>query len=513
MPAAPGPGTTSPGRTSSPGPALALLAVTQFVLILDAAIVGVALPSIARQLHFTQSDLSWVTNGYALLFGGFLLLGGRLADLLGRRRLFIGALILFVVASGAAALSPSAGWLVAFRGLQGLTAAIASPAALSLLLVVFPDGTDEEKAARGKALGVWAAVGGAGGAVGYILGGVLTDLMGWQSVFSVNVPIGLAAALLAARLLPAGAPTSRGGRFDVLGAATVTAGLILVVYVTVDASTYGWTSARTIGLGAAAVALILLFLLVEARSRQPLVPLGIFRRRALRGANLVGVLMPAAFTPTFFFLSLYTQFVYQYSPLRAGLALLPIAVVIVASAMNASKVLGRVSLRAGAGIGLLLVATGLFWLSRIGGHGYLVEIIGPEILVGIGGGLAFVAVTVAGTSGVGPEESGLASGLLNTSQQVGGALGLAALASIATSATARHGGAGNTAGLTYGYHVAFAVATGVALVALLAALVLLPGKARAAVENPEAAGAAPATDAPLLETGVGTGTDVPAPRS
>ncbi|MBV1855598.1 MFS transporter [Catellatospora tritici] len=468
--------TAAPARVYRTGPALALLAITQFILILDAAIVGVALPSIATDLSFTQSELSWVTNGYTLLFGGFLLLGGRLADLLGRRRLFVAGILLFTIASGAAAFAPSPAWLVVFRGLQGLTAAVVSPAALSLLLVVFPDGTDEEKAARNKALGVWGAVAGAGGAVGYILGGVLTDLLGWESVFYVNVPVGLVAAILAFRLLPV-ARAERRGSFDLFGAFAVTAGLILLVYVLVNAGETSWTSAQTLRLGALSLVLLLAFVLIEAKTRQPLVPLSIFRRPALRGANLVSLLLPGAFMPTFFFLALYTQLVLGFSPLVSGLALLPIAVLIVVSAMSAGKVLAKVSLRAGAAIGLIGVTLGLLWLSRVSGGNYFLQVLGPEILVGLGGGLAFVSITVAGTSSVSPEESGLASGLLNTSQQVGGALGLAVLATLAGTATADKVAAGADAAtaLTHGYGLALLVAAGIALVTIPLAWLLLPG--------------------------------------
>ncbi|WP_449062744.1 MFS transporter [Planomonospora algeriensis] len=338
----------------SSGAALALLVTTQFVLVLDSTIVGVALPSIARDLDLAQEDLSWVNNAYVLVFGGFLMLGGRLADLAGRRRVFVAGLLLFTLASLAGGLAPTPGVLIACRAVQGLASALVAPAALSLLMTVFPDGTPQEKARRNRALGVYGAVSGAGGAAGMVLGGLLTDGFGWEAVFYVNVPIGVAGALLAPVLLPPGRAGERGGGFDLAGATTVTAGLALLVYVLVGTERNGWASAQTLGLGGLAVALLAAFAWIETRSGQPLVPLGIFRRRTLRGANLVGALIPMGVIPSIFFLTLYTQQVLGFSPLASGLALAPLALSVVLAATTVGRFLARLGLR-------LATAAGACW--------------------------------------------------------------------------------------------------------------------------------------------------------
>src|SRR3954469_1898745 len=335
----------SGGRTINRSAALGLLAMTQFVLVLDAGIVGVALPSLVKGLGFAQNDLSWVTNAYTLMFGGFLLLGGRLADYFGRRRMFMGGLILFSVASLVGSMSPSPGWLIGARAIQGFAAAVVSPAALSLLLISFPDNTDAEKAERNKALGVWGAVAGAGGAVGLILGGMLTDWFGWEACFWVNVPIGVAAALLAPRVLPEGAPTGNRTGFDLAGAFTVTGGLAGFVFVLVNAQKVGWTSPETLGLGAVGVALIVAFIAIESRTRLPLVPLSIFKRPVLRGANAASLLQVMGLMPAFFFMTLYTQQVLGYSPLKSGLSLVPIALAIVVAATIAGQLVAKMGIK------------------------------------------------------------------------------------------------------------------------------------------------------------------------
>ncbi|NUR60626.1 MAG: MFS transporter [Catenulispora sp.] len=469
----------SGGRTINRGAALALLAVTQFVLVLDAGIVGVALPSLVKGLGFQQNDLSWVTNAYTLMFGGFLLLGGRLADYFGRRRMFMGGLILFSVASLVGSLSPSPGWLIGARAIQGFAAAVVSPAALSLLLISFPDNTDAEKAERNKALGVWGAVAGAGGAVGLILGGMLTDWFGWEACFWVNVPIGVAAALLAPRVLPVGAPSGERTGFDLAGAFSVTAGLAGVVFVLVNAQKVGWTSPETLGLGAASVLLLIAFVAIEARTRLPLVPLSIFRRPVLRGANVASVLQVMGLMPAFFFMTLYTQQVLGYSPLKSGLSLVPIALAIVVAATIAGQFVAKIGIKATTVGGMVVMAAGLLWASGMPADGtYVTDLLLPQIVIGLGAGHAWVALTIAGTAGASEEESGLASGLLNTSQQVGGALGLAVLAAVASARTTHLIGTGDTPvqALSGGFGTALLAGAGLGVLAAIATVFLLPGK-------------------------------------
>ena len=466
--------------TQRRGLALALLASTQFVLILDAAIVGVALPSIGRELDFAREDLSWVANAYTLMFGGFLLLGGRIADLLGRRRLFIAGLILFSVASLGGALAQSSLWLVLARGVQGLGAAIISPAALSLVMTLFAEGSE-----RNKALGVWGAVAGSGGAAGVILGGVLTEWLGWEAVLYVNVPIGILAALLATRLLPEGRDATGTRSFDVAGAVTVTAGLVLLVYALVDANDAGWGSVQTLGLAAASVVLLASFAAIELRARRPLMPLAIFRNRALRGANIVSVAMTMAMFPMFFFLTFYTQQVLGYSPIEAGFAQLPIALSIIVSAGAASQVVTRLGYKATMAFGLLVASIGLVWFGQISPDGsFLADVLGPSIVVGFGVAFAFVAGTIAATTGVSGEQAGLASGLVNTSQQIGGALGLAVLVAVATARTDAVDAAQRVA-LNEGYQAGFLGGAALALLGALLAVVLL--SSRESREHAEAA--------------------------
>jgi EmrB/QacA subfamily drug resistance transporter len=465
--------------------ALALLAVTQFVIVLDASIVNVALPSIGRALHFSQDNLSWVVNAYTLTFGGFLLLGGRLADLLGRRRMFMGGLVLFSLASLVGGFAQSDVWLIAARAVQGLGAAIISPAALSLVTTMFAEGAE-----RNKALGVWGAVAGSGGAAGVLLGGMLTQWAGWEWVLFVNVPIGLAVAALAPRLLPESRDTGRERAFDVAGAVSVTAGLALLVYALVDANNAGWTSTQTIGLGAIAIALLATFLVVESRTRHPLMPFAIFRLRTLRGANVVGLLIGMALFAMFFFLSLYLQQVLGYDALKAGFAYLPLALNIILSAGVASVLVTRVGFKPTLIAGLLLIAAGLVWLSQVSAPGgsYVGDVLFPSLLTAWGLGLAFVPVTIAAVTGTRPDEAGLASGLINTAQQVGGALGLAVLAAIANNRTDTVVAAGErnpAVALTQGFQDAFLAGAGLAVLAALLATVLI--SSRDSREHAEAA--------------------------
>jgi EmrB/QacA subfamily drug resistance transporter len=455
--------------------ALALLAVAQFVVILDASIVNVALPSIGRALDFSQDNLSWVVNAYTLTFGGFLLLGGRMADLIGRRRMFVGGLILFALASLAGGLAQSDTWLIVARAVQGLGAALVSPAALSLVTTIFAEGAE-----RNKALGVWGAVAGSAGAVGVLLGGMLTQWAGWEWVLFVNTPIGLAAAAIAPRLLPES--RNEGPRhFDVAGAVTITAGLTVLVYALVDANKAGWASTQTIGLLALAVVLIAGFVFTELRTRAPLVPFpGIFRFRTISGINVTALLIAMALFSMFFFISLYMQQVLGYDALKAGVSYLPLAVGIIVSAGLASGLVTRFGFKPVLIVGLLLTAAGLAWFSQVSPHGsYLGDILFPSLLAALGLGFAYVPMMIASVAGVEPHEAGLASGLINTSQQVGGALGLAILATIANSTTDNSLAAHHSlpVALTDGFQVAFAVGAVFALGGAVLAALLISGRA------------------------------------
>jgi EmrB/QacA subfamily drug resistance transporter len=448
--------------------ALGLLCMAQFVVVLDASIVNVALPSIGTALDFSQGNLSWVVNAYVLTFGGFLLLGGRLADLLGRRRVFMFGLVLFALASLAGGFAESEGMLIAARAVQGLGGAILSPAALSIVTTTFRDGAE-----RNKALGVWGAVAGSGGAAGVLLGGVLTDGVGWEWVLWVNVPLGIAAAALAPSLVAESRADAESRSFDIAGAFTVTAGLSVFVYALVDATDAGWGSTQTIGLLALAVVLLAAFVAIELRSAAPLVPFRIFRLRTLTGANAVGLLIGASLFAMFFFISLYMQQVLGYSAIEAGLAYLPMALLITFASGLASQLVTRVGFKPVLAAGMLFLAAGLLWFGQVSvDGGFLTDILGPSLLAAIGLGLAFVPDTIAAVSGVEPEEAGLASGLINTSQQVGGALGLAVLATIANSVTNDATGSVPSA-LTDGFQAAFLSGAGFALLGFVLTLVLI----------------------------------------
>jgi EmrB/QacA subfamily drug resistance transporter len=458
--------------------ALALLCIAQFVVVLDASITNVALPTIGASLSISQDNLSWVVNAYVLTFGGFLLLGGRLADLLGRRRVFMFGLVLFALASLAGGFAESEGFLIAARAVQGLGAAILSPAALSIITTTFRDGSE-----RNKALGVWGAVAGSGGAAGVLLGGILTEYAGWEWVLWVNVPIGIAAAVLAPYLVRESRSESETRAFDFAGAFSVTAGLSALVYALVEAPDAGWGSAQTIGLLAAAVALMGAFVAVELRSASPLVPFSIFRNRTLTGANVVGILTGASLFSMFFFISLYMQNVLGYSAIKAGLSYLPLAGSIIIAAGVASALVTKVGYKPILATGMALIAAGLVWFSQISPDGtFLGDILGPSLLAAVGLGFAFVPQTIAAVSGVKERLAGLASGLINTSQQVGGALGLAVLSSVAfpqiDDGIASSGG--NPADLpqilTDGYADAFLVGAGIALLGVVATLTLIRGR-------------------------------------
>ena len=456
--------------------ALVLLAMTQFVVVIDASIVNVALPSIGQALHFARTDLSWVVNAYALAFGGFLLLGGRMADLLGRRRMFMVGLVVFSLASLAGGLAQSEGWLIATRAVQGLGAAIVSPAALSIITTTFAEGAE-----RNRALGIWGAVAGAGGAAGVLLGGILTSGLNWRWVLFVNVPIGLAAAALAPRTLVESRADDDTNTFDLPGAVTVTAGLSLLVYAIVNAVNVGWGSSETLLLIAGALVLLIAFLLIESRQRKPLMPFSIFRLRTLRGADIVGLLLGMSLFSMFFFISLYLQDVLHYSPIKTGISYLPLAVGIIISAGLASQLVTRIGFRPTLIAGLLLVAGGLLWFSQAPGSGgsFTADVLGPSLLAALGFGFAFVSVTIAAVTGTRPHEAGLASGLINTSQQIGGALGLAILATIANSRTQSlfHAGVHSASvALTKGFDQAFLVGAGFAVAGAILAAVLISSR-------------------------------------
>jgi EmrB/QacA subfamily drug resistance transporter len=449
---------------------LLLVCLGQFMVILDVSIVNVALPSIRNDLDFSQVNLQWVVNAYTLTFAGFLLLGGRACDLLGRRRVFIGGLLLFAGASLVGGLSQSQGMLVGARAAQGLGGAVVSPATLAILTTSFAEGPE-----RNRALGVWGAMGGAGGAAGALLGGILTDLLSWQWILFVNVPIGLAVALAAPHFVEEGRNPQRASHFDLAGALTVTAGLVALVFGIVRTDTEGWGSIQTLGPMALGLALIGVFLLIEGRlAKSPLMPLRIFKARALTGANLTVFLLGAAVFGMWYFVSLYLQQVLGYSPIRAGLAFLPMTLAIVGGSAFASKGIARFGAKPLLVAGMSSQAVGLLLFTTVPVDGtYLANVLAPSLITAIGIGLAFVPVTIAAVAGVAQQEAGLASGLVNTSRQVGGALGLAILATVAASTTSGSSAGGKEA-LTHGFHAAFATGAGFAVAGALTALFVLP---------------------------------------
>ncbi|MTD43570.1 DHA2 family efflux MFS transporter permease subunit [Conexibacter sp. W3-3-2] len=464
--------TTAPDRTK--WLALALLAMAQFVVVLDASIVNVALPTIGEKLDFTRENLTWVVNSYTLVFGGFLLLGGRLADLLGPRRMFLGGMVVFGLASLAGGFAQNEAQLIIARVVQGLGAAIISPAALSIVTRTFAEGKE-----RNTALGVWGAVAGSGGAAGVLLGGVLTEFLSWRWVLFVNVPIAVAVVLATPRLLQE-FTGRRDQAFDFAGAVTVTGGLALLVYALVDAESAGWGSTQTLVLIPAALAILAAFVVIETRQSSPLVPFSIFRLKTLRGANIVGLLVGMGLFSMFYFITVYMQFVLGKDALATGLAYLPLALTIIFAAGAASQLVTRIGFKNTLMIGLLLVGAGLFWFSRVSADGsYAADVLVPSIIAGAGLGFSFVPVTIAAVTGTKPQEAGLASGLINTSQQIGGALGLAILSTIATASTndaAGPAGQVTPLALTEGYRDAFLVGSIFALVAVVLCLTIISSR-------------------------------------
>jgi EmrB/QacA subfamily drug resistance transporter len=436
--------------------ALYVLCLGSLMIVLDVTIVNVALPSIRSDLGFSETSLAWVVNGYLLTYGGFLLLGGRLGDLFGHRRLFIGGITLFTLSSLVCGLSNTQGLLVGARAVQGLGGAVASAVSLSLMMNLFT-----EPAERAKAMGIFGFVASGGGSIGVLLGGILTDSLDWHWIFLVNVPIGILVVLLTLRLLPAARTAATSRRLDVAGALTVTASLMIAVYAIVNGNQEGWTSARTLGLLGGAAALLALFLAIEARIPMPLMPLGLFRLRNVAFANVVGVLWAAAMFAWFFLSALYLQLVLGYSPLQVGLSFLPSNLIMGALSISLSaKLVMRYGVRGPLATGLLFAAAGLALFVRAPVHGdFLVDVLPSMLLLGVGAGIAFNPVLFAAMSDVAPEESGLASGVVNTAFMLGGALGLAVLASVAASRTSTlaSSGSGHLAALVGGYHVAFLV--------------------------------------------------------
>ena len=478
------------------GVILAIACVAQFMVVLDVSIVNVALPSIGRDLHYTASGLQWVVNAYVLTFAGFLLLGGRAADLFGRRRVFLFGLGLFTVASLAGGVATDSTWLTAARAVQGIGGALLSPATLTIIVTTFAPQR------RAWALGIWSAVAGAGGAAGSILGGVLTSALSWRWVLFVNIPIGIAGIIAGMLWLTesrASDRTSQAGdrlapRLDVAGAVTVTLGLGALVYAIVGTETHPWGSAQTLILLAIAVVLLAAFAVIELRLvSTPLVPFSLFRSRSVTGANTVMFLVGAAFFAMWYFLSLYLQNVLGYSALRAGMAFLPMAVSIIIGAQASSRLMPRTGVRPLLLAGTILATAGFGWLSRITpGASYWQHVFGPGCIIALALGVLFTPLAGAATAGVSYSEAGLASGVLNTSRQIGGSLGLAVLATIATDhtlalirGTTAGGAAGQQAGLSYGQHSpavtaaysagyarAFEVAAALTLAAFLASFIV-----------------------------------------
>jgi EmrB/QacA subfamily drug resistance transporter len=454
--------TAHPPRATNRWLILVIACLAQFMVVLDATVVNVALPSIQRGLHFSPSSLQWVVNAYTLIFGGFLLLGGRAGDLIGRKRLFVAGVALFSAASLLNGLAQTSTMLIVGRGLQGLGGALLSPAALSIITTTFT-----EQSERTKALGIWSAIAAGGGAVGLIMGGALTQLASWEWIFFVNVPVGVLTLLATLRFVPESRAHLEHRTFDLAGAVTVTAGLVVLVYAIVKAQSFGWGSARTVGLIAAALALLAAFVVIERRSKAPLIRLSIFRVKTLTVANVVLLLVASGLFGMFFFASLYVQEILGYTPLQAGLAFLPVTAGIAIGAGIAQQLIARIGIRNVAVVGIGLATMGLVILAGIPVHGtYAADLLPGLLPMSIGMGLTFVPITLMATGGVAENDAGLASGLFNTAQQVGGSLGLAILSTLAASRTTDllsglHGTAllaASTAAKVSGYRVAFVAA-------------------------------------------------------
>jgi EmrB/QacA subfamily drug resistance transporter len=454
--------------------ALAVIATAQFMVVLDVAIVNVALPTIKSDLGFSEASLQWVVTSYSIFFGGLLLLGGRMADLLGRRRMFMGGVALFTTFSLLNGLAWSEGSLITFRALQGLGAALASPAALSILTTTFAEGRE-----RNLALGVWGAVSGSGGAAGVLLGGALTSSLSWSWIFFINVPVGAVVLALTPRLVHESRARVLHRHFDLPGAVTITGGLMILVYAMTRAVQHGWGNAETISLLAVSAGLIGAFVAVELRSQAPLLPMRLFRLRTLAGSNVAALLMGAASFAQFFLLTLYMQQVLHYSAIQTGLAYLTLTLAVIVFANVAQLATLRVGVRRVLPVGLVLVAAALVSYARLPVHGHYFWDLFPGFLVGgIGMALTYIPLTIGALAGTRPEDAGVASGLVNTGQQIGGAVGVAAATTIAATATGHyldsHPGA-SAAALTHGFGIAFYVLAGIAAAAaILSALIIEP---------------------------------------
>jgi EmrB/QacA subfamily drug resistance transporter len=467
---------------------LVLVCLAQFMVVLDATIVNVALPSIQQDLGLSEANLQWIVSAYTLVFGGFLLLGGRAGDLIGRKRLFLAGLVVFTVASLLNGLAVNEGMLIGFRALQGLGAAFISPAALSIISTTFAEGKE-----RARALGVWAAIAIGGAAVGLILGGALTQLFSWPWIFFVNVPVGAATFVLSLRLIPESRDEHAHRAFDVAGAISVTGGLMALVYAIVKAETDGWGSLTTIGFFTLSAVLLVSFVMIEQRSKAPLVRLSIFRVRSLLTANVVMLLAASGMFSMFFFNTLYLQRVLGYGPLEAGLAFLPFTAGIMISAGLASQFAPRVGVRPVAVLGMIVTAIGMLLLVRLPVDGtYLTDVLPSLLVTSLGMGAVFMPLTLIATTGLENEDQGLASGLFNTAQQIGGALGLAILSTVAAGQTAKAGGADDPTALITGFHWAFAGAALFVLAGLVTMLALLRQRHVARIEAEATAAPVPA---------------------
>src|SRR3954471_11052777 len=466
-----------PSSRVNPGAVLAVVAVAQFMVILDATIVNVALPTIKVDVGFSEQSLSWVLNAYTLIFGGFLLLGGRAADRLGRRRLLMAGIAVFSGASLLCGVSQSEGALLVARGLQGLGGAMLSPAALSIILTTFAEGKE-----RNRALSVWGAIAGAGGAAGLLLGGVIVQALSWRWVFFINVPIGAIVLALAPRIVPESRSESatRGG-YDVEGAVAITLGTMALVFTLIKAESWGWTSGRTVAGFAVSVALIAGFVLIERRHENPLVPLRIFSNRSLAASDATMLVVAAALFGVFFFCTLYLQQVLGYNALKTGIAYLPWTLTTITASTLASRVVDRFTPKPVLLCGLLTSTVGFLLLTRLSGSDdYASHVLPAMIVLGAGLGMSFVPITISATNGVAPGDSGLASGLLNTTQQVGGSLGLAILTTVSATRTTNALDAGSPlpAALTHGFTGAFIVAAALCAVGAVVAIALLPSRPR-----------------------------------
>jgi EmrB/QacA subfamily drug resistance transporter len=468
--------TTPSGRKVPDWVILTIACVAQFMVVLDVSIVNVALPSIGRDLHYSPTGLQWVVNAYVLTFAGFLLLGGRAADLFGRRRVYLFGLGLFTVASLVGGLAQNSAWLTTARAVQGIGGAFLSPATLTIIVTTFSG------VRMAKALGVWSAVAGAGGAAGSILGGVLTAEISWRWVLFVNIPIGVAATLAALAYLTEVTRHQRGAdapRLDIGGALTATAGLAALIYAIVGTDTYAWGSAHTLSFLGVAVVLLAAFTVIQLKvASTPLVPFRLFRSRSVSGSNLVMFLVGAAFFSMWYFLSLYLQNVLGYGALKTGLAFLPMAICIIIGAQLSSRLVPKVGVRPLLLAGTALIVVGFGWLSLIHDHSnYWSHVFGPGCIISFAIGVLFTPLASAATSGVAYTEAGLASGVLNTARQLGGSVGLAVLATVAIDRThaflgSNHGAASTDAALTAGYARAFLLAAALGVVAFIASFIV-----------------------------------------